>query len=774
MAGERNQAFAFCAQKLELATAQDIKVAISEKTTIENYLQSRLNPEERSALYSFIVEYLLVRSAHESGLINGQQREQFFQTKLASRQRAGKINPELLARLKLTPLQWKSQIDELYEKNWLTPKETPFVNDIFQAIMTKEQIESSKILAATQIGGPEQDSAPKSPAKDALADLSLFRDDAKPVKKKKVPGEIGPYEIQNLLGEGGMAAVYQARHKQLDRIVAIKVMKDISDDTALKRFISESRVNAKLKHPHIIGIYDAGEADGFNYITMDLVRGQTFDDFLTKKPPLRKSLQIMKLVLEAMEFAHDHKVVHRDLKPSNIMIENESERPIVMDFGLAKDSCQSSDLTKTGDIMGTPKYMAPEQARGQRRKISARTDVYSLGAILYEVLTGTAPVQGRTAMDMMYQLINSEIVPVRERNPRIPVPLESICMKALQKDPQKRYASAKEFRRDLDLFLKKKKVKTARRQSSLSRAWQKIKKHKFTIGIPVIILLVIINFAWIQSLKEKKSKSSQQVQQTIAQVIAEMDRFQTIMLNAREVVPSTSEMQSYLKEIGQMRSQKILERMVNYIKTGTASQRRVVIQALANYRDPDAVVNRRPIGEHLRESLATINIRQQEAEAILLIQALAKLKYTRARQTLIQLFNEHSLGLKFWDKVAQPASVIFQMGKSLPKYPRQWHKIALDESYSKNWDGMIFAATLALEKAPDRWPDYQLRAQAYYEKGLVQERQSKTRAAIGCYDKALANYRQIIKILKRPTSQAYFFAEKKVKQVEEKLRKLRK
>ena len=345
------------------------------------------------------------------------------------------------------------------------------------------------------------------PKQQSLEELTLFKDYYASDKSQGisfVPGKkVGAYDILEQIGAGGMAKVYKARHEQLDRIVAIKVMKSSGKGQGHQRFLSEAKLSARLKHPNIVSVHDSGSIDDIDYIVMDFIPGKTLQNFITQsKTGLDRSLQIMKQVMAAVEYAHDNGIIHRDLKPSNIIIEQHSKRPLVMDFGLAKEIKHGKDMTKTGEIIGTPKYMAPEQASGQKRKISPKTDVYSLGAIFYQLLTGIAPFQGRSTMAILYSVLHTEAIPLRKINPKIPVELETMCMKALEKQPEKRYQSVKEFKHDLELFLNGEPI-TARPVGVLVRGWKKIRKHKLVASLLVtIIALLAISIIWYNEISK--------------------------------------------------------------------------------------------------------------------------------------------------------------------------------------------------------------------------------------------------------------------------------
>jgi WD40 repeat protein/tRNA A-37 threonylcarbamoyl transferase component Bud32 len=280
----------------------------------------------------------------------------------------------------------------------------------------------------------------------------------------QIPG----YDVLDELGRGANAVVYRARHQALNRFVALKVIlagRHLTPD-ARQRFSAEARVIARLKHRNIVQVYDVGAHDDCPFLSLELIDGGTLADWLHGKPRSAiESARIVRVLATAIEFAHHHGVIHRDLKPSNVLLSVLPDQPTrselkITDFGIAKVLPQAgiaeARMTHTGEILGTPAYMAPEQARGQT--LSPATDIYSLGAILYELLTGRPPFQGSTALDTLLQATRQEPVSVRILVPRVPLDLETICLKCLEKDPARRYATAAALAADLDHFLNHKPI----------------------------------------------------------------------------------------------------------------------------------------------------------------------------------------------------------------------------------------------------------------------------------------------------------------------------
>jgi serine/threonine protein kinase len=280
-----------------------------------------------------------------------------------------------------------------------------------------------------------------------------------------MPPSFGDYELFEELGRGGMGVVYRARQKSLDRIVALKIILGGSAATNadLARFRGEAETAARLNHPHIVPVYDVGQHSGLPYFTMRYVKGSTLAQRLAEGPlPGREAARLLAPVARAIAKAHQQGVLHRDLKPSNILIDAEG-RPYVSDFGLAKrlvpetpdesHTHRFGPLTQTGAILGTPGYMSPEQAAGRRGVIGAGSDIYSLGAILYAMLTGRPPFQAATPVDTVLMLLEQDPVSPQLLNPRVDRDLEMVALKCLQKPTELRYPTAAELADDLEAYL---------------------------------------------------------------------------------------------------------------------------------------------------------------------------------------------------------------------------------------------------------------------------------------------------------------------------------
>jgi PAS domain S-box-containing protein len=276
------------------------------------------------------------------------------------------------------------------------------------------------------------------------------------------PGRIGPYAVLEEVGRGGMGAVYKARDERLGRLLALKMIRSAGHDAAAAaRFLREARAVAALQHPNIVQVYDVGIDAGQPYIALEYCGGGSLADQRDGTPwPPRHAARVIQLLAQAMDCAHQTGVIHRDLKPANVLLTTDGV-PKITDFGLAKRLEEDVGQTQTGDIVGTPSYMSPEQAEGKTRLIGQLSDVYALGAILYELLTGRPPFQAATPLDTLLQVLEGEPVAPRRLQPQTPPDLEIICLKCLQKEPGRRYPSAGALAEDLERFLEGRPVTAA-------------------------------------------------------------------------------------------------------------------------------------------------------------------------------------------------------------------------------------------------------------------------------------------------------------------------
>lgn len=270
-----------------------------------------------------------------------------------------------------------------------------------------------------------------------------------------LPRSFGDYDLLEVIAEGGMGVVYMARQRNLDRLVAVKMIRaeHLARPQDVERFHREATAAARLQHPHIVAIHESGEIEGQHFYAMDYVAGRSLAAVVREHPlPPRRAAACVQTVAKAIHHAHQHGVLHRDLKPSNILIDAD-DAPHVTDFGLAKLLEGSADATMSGQVMGSPSYMAPEQAAGHGRTADVRTDIYALGAILYELVSGRPPFKADTVLETLKLVAEAEPVALRLLNPRLPRDLETICVKCLEKEPARRYTTAQILAEELGRFL---------------------------------------------------------------------------------------------------------------------------------------------------------------------------------------------------------------------------------------------------------------------------------------------------------------------------------
>jgi serine/threonine-protein kinase len=301
---------------------------------------------------------------------------------------------------------------------------------------------------------------PGNGAREADADTTTAPRGPSAAPPVEPPRALGDYELLEELGRGGMGVVYKARQKSLDRLVAVKMILRgaLASNADVARFRAEAAAAAQLDHPNIVSVYEVGAADDQHYFSMQLVEGRTLARLVADGPlPGHTAARYVAEVARAVHYAHGHGILHRDLKPSNVLVDR-ADQPHVMDFGLAKRQDGAPSLTGAGAILGTPAYMPPEQAAGSRGVLGPASDVYALGAILYELLTGRPPFQSSSPVDTLLLVLEQEPVPPRLLNPRVERDLEMICLKCLQKPADLRYPTAAALADDLEAFLHGEKV----------------------------------------------------------------------------------------------------------------------------------------------------------------------------------------------------------------------------------------------------------------------------------------------------------------------------
>ncbi len=329
----------------------------------------------------------------------------------------------------------------------------------------------------------------------------------------------GDYELLEEIARGGMGVVWKARQSTLKRDVALKMIRAGALATAeeVARFHREAEAAANLQHPNIVAIHEVGEHDGQHYFSMDLVIGRNLAATVAEGPLApQRAARYVKIIAEAIHFAHQRGTLHRDLKPQNVLIDA-ADQPRITDFGLAKIMTDDSRLTQSGIVMGSPSYMPPEQAAGRPGDIGPASDVYSLGAMLYELLTGRPPFRGATAMATLHDVLESEPAAPRKLKTDIPPALETICLKCLEKSPSARYPTARALAEELDRFLNGEPIQ-ARPASVVRKAVSWARRHPGALSALAVLVIVTLAFGVFYQFEEIAFLRAQQADPALARV----------------------------------------------------------------------------------------------------------------------------------------------------------------------------------------------------------------------------------------------------------------
>jgi serine/threonine protein kinase/tetratricopeptide (TPR) repeat protein len=412
--------------------------------------------------------------------------------------------------------------------------------------------------------------------------------------------EIAGYELIELLGEGGMGVVYKSRQLGLNRLVAVKMIRTDRRGTAdrLARFRTEAEAVARLRHPNIVQIFEIGEANGAPFVSLELLEGSSLDDKLATTPqPGRAAAELLITLANAVQVAHDEGIIHRDLKPSNILFSKDGV-PKITDFGLAKLDADSR-LTEPGQIMGSPSYMAPEQARGEARNVGRPADLYALGAILYEMLTGRPPFKGETPIETVHQVINDDVVPPSRLVSKIARDLETICLHCLNKEQSRRYRSAAALADDLRRYLSGRTIQ-ARPTPFWERGVKLARRHPVAATVLSIVMLTTAGLSW--AWRARGSREAHRIDVLTSTVMQDLFKAQNDIAHERwsDVEPTLTALR---EKIGRERNLGELARRTDAL---LASAKEGRVAAEKKRQDLDTK-------RHDQETLQTFRRRHKEA-----------------------------------------------------------------------------------------------------------------------------------------------------------------
>lgn len=412
-------------------------------------------------------------------------------------------------------------LDETLPPSWIRDQQQAQGGDAAEKLSTDDGEGAS---AAASLSKPLTPDSVNDGHSDVLTDKSAEYESFTSQLEGELPQQFGDYELLEEIARGGMGVVFRARQVKLDRQVALKMILTgkLAGDSDVQRFYSEASSAAALEHPGVVPVYEVGEQNGQHFFSMGFIEGESLAAMIARNPlsPTR-SANMLKKITEAMVYAHGEGVIHRDLKPANVLLDKR-RNPHISDFGLAKKTTSGSQLTVTGQIIGTPSYMPPEQASGETNLIGPAADIYSLGAILYCCLTGRPPFQAANPMETLRQVVERDPVSPRQLNSQIDQDLDTICLKCLEKDPQRRYATAQDLVDELERFLNGEPIK-ARPISALDRSLRWCRRNPVvTTLVAALTLTFIIGMAGISwkwreaNFQQQQAEESQESEMNMA------------------------------------------------------------------------------------------------------------------------------------------------------------------------------------------------------------------------------------------------------------------
>jgi tetratricopeptide (TPR) repeat protein/tRNA A-37 threonylcarbamoyl transferase component Bud32 len=542
-----------------------------------------------------------------------------------------------------------------------------------------------------------------------------------------------PFEIIGTLGRGGMGVVYKARQTRLHRIVALKMILAGADasERELARFRIEAEAVAGIQHPNIVQIYEIGEHEGRPYFSLEYVDGGTLNQRAAHKPfTFREAAQLVQLLAEGMYHAHQRGIIHRDLKPANVLL-TEDGQPKITDFGLAKRFQEDTGQTRTGAVMGTPSYMAPEQAQGKTKELGPPADIYSLGAILYDLLTGRPPFRGETVLDTLMQVKTAEPVAPSRIQEKVPRDLETICLKCLRKEPAKRYATAGALAEDLRRYLHNEPI-TARPVPWWERAYKWAYREPAYAALAaagVVFLIFLLGAGFVYGGIQKKHAEDE------ARHAGEETELKNQALKARD----DAAQQRDRAEDNFETAQKAVEEMLTTVGEKTLAheprmeraRRRLLQKALLFYE------------KFLTQKVGDVGVRHQTARALLRV------------GDIQEMLGQHD---KAEDAYQRAISMFEALIKEFPGKPIYQEDLAVNHNnlgVLQREQGRNTAAEKSFGKARDAYqklvqhsadPGYQQKlASAYHNLGLAQRTLGHATDADTAYREALNLERRLVK-----------------------------